>query len=615
MLGNRQEQIDRRWWKAPKRGDAVAHAVHVAAEFLSDKLRPRHDHFLTMARMYGNLEIAGLGIHSYSRSAKSERLTCNVVASCIDTATAKIAKNKPAPQFLTNGADYDMRRKAEKLNKFGKGLLHQSGMYRIGPAVFRDACLFGTGFVKEYAEGNVIRVERTFPWEILIDDAEAMYGEPRQLIQRKFIDRAVLLDSFGTDRGKREAIQRADPSEKDALGRDKLADQLEVFEGWHLPSSKGAGDGRHVICIEDCVLVDEEWKRMSFPFAKYTLEDPICGFWGIGMAERLMGIQLEINRLLQKIQKAMHLLGVPRVILPAGAGVPKTHLNNEIGAIITVNGGLEQAPTVITPQTVHPEAFAHLDRLYERAFQEVGLSQLTAHGEKPAGINSGIGLRELTDIESDRFVINSRRLEELHIDVVRLGLEDVRGIRNFTVDVPDRDQKVVIAWKDVDLDEDAYVLQCFPVSLLPQTPAGRLERVQELFGAGFIDQDAALELLDVPDLEDAANSRLASIRAIRSRVGAMLDGQDYVSPEPFDNLQLITSYVPRVYLHEREHGCPEERLADLRRYIEEASFLMEQAAQAAQAQQLPAPGPVDPAMDPTMMAVQGAPDFAMPMAA
>jgi hypothetical protein len=44
-----------------------------------------------------------------------------------------VAKNKPAPQFLTSGADYSMRRKAEKLNKFGKGMLHQSGMYRIAP--------------------------------------------------------------------------------------------------------------------------------------------------------------------------------------------------------------------------------------------------------------------------------------------------------------------------------------------------------------------------------------------------------------------------------------------------------------------------------------------------
>jgi hypothetical protein len=384
--------------------------------------------------------------------------------------------------------------------------------------VFRDACIFGKGFVKVYAEGKRVKCERVFPWEILIDDAEAMYGEPRQLIQRKFIDRQVLLESFGDTDARRKAILNAQTAGSEEIGRDRLAEQIEVLEGWHLPSAKGAKDGRHVIAIEGCAFIDEEWTRDAFPFATYTLEDPVAGYWGTGMAKRLQGIQFEINRILDKIQKSMHYFGVPRIILPSGGGVPKSHLNNDFGVILTVNGGMENAPVVVAPQTVHPELFQHLERLERRAYEEVGVSQLSAHGEKPAGLNSGIAIREVSDIESDRFVIASRRFEEFHIDVVRRGLDDVREIRGFTVDVPDRNEKIEIRWKDVDLDDSAFVLQCFPASLLPQTPAGRLERVQELFGAGFVDQDTALELLDVPDLEDASSSRLASIRCIRQRV-------------------------------------------------------------------------------------------------
>jgi hypothetical protein len=607
--------VDRRWWTAEE--DDLASAVCGVALFLADKLEKRHRDFLTYARLYGNTEIAGLGITSYAVANKGERLTMNVVAACIDTATAKVAKNKPAPQFLTSGADYETRRKAEKLNKFGRGVLHQSKMYRIAPAIFRDACIFGTGFVKNHASGKRVCAERVFPWEILVDDSEAMYGEPRTLIQRKYIDRQVLIGMFPKHA---DAILAADTeSQKDAIGRDRLADQVEVFEAWHLPSGKGSGDGLHVIAFSggdkgrDGLLLSKKWKRESFPITRYTLEDPVAGFWGTGMAQRLVGIQLEINRLLQKIQRAFHLLGVPRVIMSSAAGIPKTHINNEIGAIITVNGGMEHAPTVVAPQTIHPEVFAHLEKLERRAYDEVGISQLSAHGEKPQGVNSGIAIREVSDIESDRFVIASRRFEELHIDVVRRALDDVREIHDFSVDVPSRKEKIEIRWQDVSLDDSAFVLQCFPAALLPQTPAGRFERVQELFGAGFIDQDTAMELLDVPDLEEAAGTRLASVRAIRQRVDAMLDGQEYVPPEAFDNLQLIVSLVPRLYLQEREFSCPENRLENIRRYIEEASHLMAQAAAAAQMQQMPA-GAAPPA-DPTAAAVQSAPELTPSLAA
>lgn len=598
-----QSYVDRRWWL--RSGDAVSDGVVDDARRLleSPTIRARHESFLRYARLYGNAEILGLNLNEYARTRSDERLTLNVIASCIDTATAKIAKNKPAPQFLTNGADYDTRRKAEKLNKFGKGLLHVSHAYRLGPAIFRDACVFKKGWLKVYSEGKRICAERVFPWELLFDDTESMYGPPRTLIQRKFIDRAVALEAFGTTRKLRDAIAKSSPADTRFPGRDALADQIEIFEAWHLPSGEGSGDGRHVICVERGVLMDEEWARDHFPFASYTLEDPIAGWWGVGMAERLVGIQYEINRLLQKIQRAMHLLGVPRVILDASSGVPKSHLNNEIGAIITVNG-MEKAPVVVTPQSVHPEVFEHLERLYARAFEEVGISQLSARSAKPAGLNSGAALREYNDIESERFVIAGQRYEHFMMDVVRLGIEEARTIPGFTVDVPDRREKVKIAWADVKLDESGYVLQCFPASILPQTPAGRMEKVQELLGAGLLQPDAAMELLDFPDLEDAMGSVNAARNAVRSRVAAMLDGDEYRSPEPYDDLQTIVTLVPRVYLEERERGCPEDRLQALRDYVDEANALIQQAQQAAAQTAAPAL-PADPmaAADPAAQAM------------
>jgi hypothetical protein len=78
-------------------------------------------------------------------------------------------------------------------------------------------------------------------------------------MQRKFVDRAVLLEAFGKTEKQRKAIEKAElANSDDQLGRDRLADQVEVLEGWHLPSAKGAEDGRHVPARDRATTVDGE---------------------------------------------------------------------------------------------------------------------------------------------------------------------------------------------------------------------------------------------------------------------------------------------------------------------------------------------------------------------
>lgn len=617
------DRADLRWWtKKPEdtndlelAGAVVAYARHIE-EAGSQKFREQM--FQRHARMYGNAEILGLKPWEFTAwRAHETRLQMNVIASCVDTATAKIAANRPAPQFLTNGADFELRRKAPKLNKFGKGMLHQSRSYETGPTIFRDGCIFGTGISKVIGDKDekTIGNERVFPWDILIEDRDGHKGKPRTLTQRAHIDKAVLIEAWPQHA---DAIVQA--SAKGDKGDASASDQVVVYESWHLKSGPKATDGRHVIVIDGATLYQEAWDRPTFPFAVFRWENPIAGWWGRGIAERLTGIQIEINKLLERVQRSMHLLGVTKIILQAGSGVPKAHLNNDIGAILTVNAGA-QAPTVVPQQSVHPEIFAHLDRLYQRAFDEVGISQLAAQSRKPVGLDSGKALREFSDIESERFVVPGRAYEQWFMDVVALGLDEARAIPGFKVDVPDKNQKIEVKWTDVNLDRDAYVLQCFPESLLPQTPAGRSQQVSEWQKAGWITSERAMELADIPDLEEAGDIATAPLRAIRSRVAAMLDEDDYQAPESYDKLDVCVSYTLAVYLDEREKGCPEKKLDLLRRYMNEAAAMLQPPPAT------PPPGPQAPPpgaqMPPAPMAgpsgqpiMSGAPmPPAMPMAA
>jgi len=576
------------WWRGNQDNPgATGDGLVAYAKALEDQssTKNREERFRRYARMFGNAEILGLRPWEYQHRQSETRVTRNVIASCVETAKAMIAANRPAPKFLTNGADFKLRRKAMKLNKFGKGLLHASGFYDVAPRMFRDGGVFGTGFIKILTEGRSIRAERVFPWDILVEDADGMNMEPRTLVQRMYVSKDVakaMWPEFA------EQIEKARPIER-GPGDSGASDIIVMYEGWHLPSIEKGKDGRHVIAIDGWALLDEAWDRPEHPFVVFRWEDPIAGFWGRGIAEQLQGQQIEINRLLIKVQESFHMGGMYKVILNASSGVPKAHVNNQIGVVYVVNNGT-QAPTIVAPQTVHPEIFMQIDKLETKCFDEIGISQMAARSEKPTGLDSRVAIREYNDIKSDRFVMVGKEWERCHLLAVKLGLAEARKIKGFTVDVPDKNQKVEIRWTDVDLDRDAYILQCFPTSVLPQTPAGRIQGIQDLVELGALPQDSILEMLDAPDLEEITDLATSSRRAVRARVEAMLDEPDmekaWQAPDPRINLAQAIQYVNAVYLEEQEKGCPEERLDLLRDYVDECIELLKKT--------MPQPTPTPP---------------------
>jgi hypothetical protein len=369
-------------------------------------------------------------------------------------------------------------------------------------------------------------------------------------------------------------------------GRDTLSDQVEVWEAWHLRSSQSASDGRHVIAVQGATLFDEPWERDRFPFAFRRYVDPVVGFWGIGISERLTGIQLEINKLLMRIQRAHHLLGRPIVVLDETSGIPKTHITNEIAAVL-VSSHPGDPIKVHAPPTMPPDVYSHLMTLRAQAFEEVGVSALDSSARKPAGLNSGASLREYSDIGSERFLTQGKRREEWFLDVVRLCLDEARELDGFSVDVPNRSVKERVDWASVSLEDDAYFLQCFPAALLPSTPAGRVEKVQELIASGLVPREQALELLDIPDLDESRGRLLAGQDAARSQIASILDGMPAPVPEALDDLRAVLQLGQATYLQERTAGAPEERLEALRQYLMLAADMMRPAETTPEAAPIP----------------------------
>ena len=510
---------------------------------------------------------------SYALDKRDDmRMRLNVTQSMIDTITSKIGKNRPRPMYLTEGGDYTLRTKAKMMGRMMEGLFLQSKLYDIMPKIFQDSCIFDLGVLKIYQENGKIYVERVFANEILWDMDDALYGEPQSLYQVKKVHKSYLLDRFS---GFSSEINNLLGGKQEENPDSEL---IECVEAWHLPTSPESGDGRHVICIEGVTLLDEEYTRTQFPFLFLKWSDSIVGFGGISLAEQLYPVQKEINSLCIRIQQSMHLLSVPLVFIQAGSKVAPSHIRNQPGTIIHYNG---QPPVVYTPQAVHPEVFNHLDRLYQRAYEISGISELSATGKKPAGLESGAALRIYHDIETERFILIGRRYESAFMSAAEhyfdLAEEIVAEQGSFPVQTTYRREMTKVDFEKIRMARDEFILEPFPVSILPSLPAGKLQTVQELINIGVIDKKEQItRLLDFPDLNSVSQVYEAAEADVEWRISKILDEGEYVGPEPYMDLNLAKQRFQLAYLEARQKGVEPEKIALLDEFIVQCQTMLNQ---------------------------------------
>lgn len=572
-------RYETRWWAVPKseRAQSLAKIVTAIAQYDSK----RQTQYQISTRLYGNTNLMGMNGLSMTKMASSnnalkDRVSYNLVQSCVDTITAKIGKNKPKPLFLTSGGNYKMQRKAKKLDQFVDGIFYENDAHKLGTAIFRDAAgPFGDGFVHVFDYHGRVKYERVMASELYTDWVESFYGEPRQLHRIKNMDRTVALDCFP---GHKQAILNAKATSADLIGRyQDVSDQITIGESWHLPSGPDTSDGLHTIWIEDEVLFEEKWDKDYFPFARFSWCKRIYGYWSQSLAEQIQNLQLELNKLLWVVQRSMHLAGTFKIWMKNGTKIPKEHLNNDIGAILMGN----EMPQYLVPPIVQPEVYSHIQTLKSAAYEQAGISQLSAAAQKPAGLNSGKALREYNDIETDRFMTVGQEYERFFLDLAKLTVACAKDIYeregSYKVRVPGKKFIKTIDWKDVDMEDDEYIMKIFPVSSLPNDPAGRLQTIQEYVQAGFISPRAGRRLLDFPDLEQIEDLQNSEEDYLHELLEKIVDYSVYTPPEPFDDLQLAGELGLEYYAQGKCSNLEEDKLEMLRQFITQVNLLKQKA--------------------------------------
>lgn len=571
------------WWTGAKDKD-ICEQMLTTAVFLKDSQIYRQRQIAIFAKLYGNQSLfnfIGTNIKKLNEatSLPYDRPTFNLVQSCVDTVVARIGQNKPSPVFLTDGSDYRQRNLAKKLNNFIGGEFYQTKTYEKSVLGLRDCLVDGDGCFHVYRGANdKIAAERVMVGELFVDPNESMYGEPRQMYRVKLVDRHVLMALVS---GKKQMItdaEQAFPDEQVDASKT-VSDQVLVVEAWHLPSGPDASDGKHVIAVSSGLILNEKYTKDSFPFVFMNYSPRLLGFWSQGLAEQLMGTQLEINSILYTISKSMKLVGVPRIFVESGSKISDAHFNDAIGSIIHFKGS---PPIFNVADPVNQQLYSHLNTLIQYGYQQAGVSQLQASSEKPQGLDSGEAIRTYSDISTDRLATISKRYDDFFISVaykmIDLAIDIAKEKGGYDTVFPDRDGAREVSLPDVkSLTDNPFVIQCFNQSSLPKDPAGRMSKVTEMIQSGMISIKEGRRLLDYPDLGQIEKLANAGEERIYKVLDAIIEDGDYTPPDPFMDLQLANDTSVAYYNLYSMNKLEEDKAQQLRDFYAQVQALKAEA--------------------------------------
>lgn len=591
--------------------------------------RQRIEDYQLYLGMYSSRPVAGLSGsqgagYSTQRQRLRDKLTLNVIEVVIETACSFIATENVRVQYQTSGGTWGEQRLGDQLSRFVDARFSQLGVDRKDEIAFKLAAIFGDGWLHPWlcpvGDSFEVRVDVVYPWEMWFDDDDSKYCSPSVVYMTRDVPRSWLQETFPKAQ---QVAGAADLMSMDVdILRRSTVDPVTMITAIHLPSHAQASDGRIVRATSAGVLTDDRWTHTSLPLPSCRWIQLPTGVRGKGVSEQLLGLQVEINKILRKVSRHMDLAS-SHVAIEKGSKVAKSLLTNREFSMIEYTG---RAPVFFTVASISPEYFMQLDRLFSRAFEISGLSQLFASGTMPGNLRSGRAQIIHRDTQSRRFRKVQQDYEWMHVDladwIIRLSKDASEATgQDVAVLSYSQDGSVSerIALSDVMIESDARIARPYPIGFLPQTPEGQMSAIAELADvAPEMRQELLLQLGRYPDLRAAVDTATSGIRLIRKIVDSILydpipvddDGEPapqylLIPPDAMIDIMQAMRYARAAYQQAMIEGAPEERLDLLRQYMAmcedeirraEKEAAQVQAQAAAQALPMPAEPPMDGGM-------------------
>jgi len=568
-----ESQSDRRWSRVEEDDPNVHRKMVPYAKAVEKINEPRFDKNRARVRIYEghellnnraaivSLEAAGVGIAKL-----------NATKSIIDTFTSRLAKDKPMPNFVVDGMDWHVKRRAQLYRQFTVGQMRVTEFDDLSCEALVDGAIVGNGFTRIDSDESVF-AEPIPVNEIFFDPRECRYGKPQQGFRKYRIAKdalAELYPKFKNEIMRLPPSQRRKDDDENLIG--DLEDYCDVFEGWALPTTMESEDGRHAVCGEDVTFIFERWHEPRFPWAHLRLFKPRPGYGlhGIGFVDQLASLQHRVNCIVRDLQLNIAATGRGHFLVNENNDIPTEMLTGWQPFKLKFKGGVP--PQYVAPQPFHQAQLGALQFFIQQMFDLTGVSQAAATSKSALGPGaSGIALDTQYDIDSDRFRLPQGGYARYRLEASQRYVDAAgRAARRRKENEGKKRSYVAVSWRNrdaierldydkVSLDEGKYALQIEAVNFIPDTKAGKLAIVEQLARAGVIEQWLVPTLFDEPDLVQANGILLAAFKNAMKKMDTLIDvDKPMPMPEDMNDLDLELKLSTAYYNRMQEEGAPLE---------------------------------------------------------
>lgn len=438
----------------------------------------------------------------------------NVIKSCIDTLTSKIAQSKVRPFFNTqNGSFKDIQIVKQAQAFFDLYYDLQSVNKKVSEA-FRDACIFEKGVI--YIDPDTKEINKALPWQVFIRPAEVTYGKITRVYYERKDYPTTLIDE--------RLIKKAKCENVDYVVYGIYYDTFNKIKS---------------ILINGSVVETVDYKASKIPFIFLHYCSPIIGDTSQSVVDMLNSIQLEIDSLMMKVKDASQLNPALTFCVPKGSSVKTSQLNNRVGQILEYNAtpNMTGSPvTVATPAFIDSQYMATIDELKQMAYELVGISQLSAMSTKPTGLDSGVALSTMENIESDRFETQLNQVIRAYVDIAKTCIEVFP--EEDTI-LPEDNHRLSIKWKDIVEESNKMVIQFSAADSLSKDPSTKLQQLQMLAQTGIIPVTRIAQFMELPDIQSGYSLSNNAINAVLTCINDCIEKDVFNVPDyiPFQMLK------------------------------------------------------------------------------
>ena len=453
-----------------------------------------------------------VGLYNIDESIENDTTltpSINVIKSCIDTLTSKIAQSKVRPFFnCINGTFKDINVCKNAQQYFDQYFDIEEVNKKVSMA-FRDACIFDHGVI--YVDGETKSITKALPWQVFVRPAELTYNNiTRAYYCQNDYPVSMLPEKY------RNKVLKANP------------DQEYVTYGIYYDTV----DQCRAVYISELDFVEiEKYEGNRVPFIFLWYNNPIHGGSSVSVVDMLYGIQREVNTLMSKVKDASQLSPALTFFLPDDATIKSTQLNNRVGNVITykATSDMSGSPvTVATPNFIDSQYIELINNLKETAYEMVGISQLSAQSKKPTGLDSGVALQTMENVESERFEEQLNQVIRCYVEIAKTCL------RVFPKDetiLPDTPNRLDVKWRDIVDEEKKMQIQFSAADSLSKDPSTKLQQLQNLAAVGVIPRERIAQFMELPDLEGGYSLSNNAINAVLSVIRDCIESDSYDVPD------------------------------------------------------------------------------------